>query len=45
MFYHAWPHGGVGAKRVMLLNEVVFTDGWPKVYDGSPSENEVPDPK
>lgn len=39
MFYHAWPHGGVGTKRLMLLDQVSFVGGWAKVHDGSPSEN------
>jgi beta-xylosidase len=44
MFYHAWPHGEIGTKRVMLLDEVTFVSGWPKVNDGFPSETAVPDP-
>lgn len=45
MFYHAWPHYAIGTKRVMLLDQVMFVDGWVKVNDGSPSESAMPDPK
>lgn len=45
MFYHAWPHGAIGTKRVMLLDTLTFADGWVKVHDGSPSESAMPDPK
>ena len=44
MFYHAWPHGGLNTKRLMLLDEVVFKNGWAVVNDGSPSESEKPNP-
>ena len=38
MFYHAWPNGKIGTKRVMLMDKVVFkNDGWPRVGDGAPS--------
>ena len=45
MFYHAWPHGAIGTKRLMLLDEVSFKGDWPTVNDGSPSETAQPDPK
>jgi arabinan endo-1,5-alpha-L-arabinosidase len=45
MFYHAWPHGAIGTKRLMLLDEVKFTGIWPTVNDGFPSETKIPDPK
>jgi hypothetical protein len=45
MIYHAWPHGAIGTKRVMLLDTVTFAGGWPKVNDGNPSESQMPDPK
>lgn len=37
MFYHAWPHGGLNTKRLMLLDEVKFVGGWATVNDGAPS--------
>lgn len=37
IFYHAWPHGAIGTKRLMLLDEVKFTGTWPTVNDGFPS--------
>jgi beta-xylosidase len=45
MIYHAWPRGGIGTKRLMLLDEVKFVGEWPVVHDGSPSENEMPNPR
>ncbi len=45
MFYHAWPRGKINTKRVMLLDQVKFVNGWPEVNDGSPSENTMPNPK
>ena len=45
MFYHAWPNGGIGTKRVMLMDEIIFEGGWAKVNDGFPSEGSKPDPK
>jgi len=45
MFYHAWPHGAIGTKRVMLLDKITFVGGWPKVGEGYPSEGQMPDPK
>jgi hypothetical protein len=44
MIYHAWPPNGIGAKRVILMDEVKFVNGWPTVFDGSPSETKQPDP-
>lgn len=35
--YHAWPHGAIGTKRVMLVDHLTFENGWPKVGDGSPT--------
>lgn len=40
--YHAWPHGQVGTKRVMLVDRLTFENGWPKVGDGSPTETAQP---
>ena len=37
MIYHAWPRNGLGTKRVMLMDELKFENGWPTVFDGSPS--------
>lgn len=45
MFYHAWPPGAIGTKRLMLLDEVIFEGVWPRVNDGSPSESAKPDPR
>ena len=44
MWYHAWPHGKIGTKRLMLADRVTFKNGWPMVNDGSPSETEQKDP-
>jgi len=43
MVYHAWPHGKIGTKRVIMLDQISWTsDKWP--YIGSPSENDKPIP-
>lgn len=40
--YHAWPNGQIGTKRLMLVDQLTWVNGWPKVIDGSPSETEQP---
>lgn len=36
MVYHAWPHGQIGTKRVIMLDQIKWTaDKWPSI--GSPS--------
>ncbi len=38
MVYHAWPHNKINTKRLMMLDEIKWSnDGWPIVNDGSPS--------
>ena len=47
--YHAWyatPSGEHDAARgrVVLVDEIGFEDGWPRIHDGTPSEGLVPWP-
>lgn len=37
MVYHAWPNGQVGTKRFLLVDKVIFENGWPKVANGFPT--------
>ena len=47
--YHAW-HAAPGGEhdgargRVILVDEITFADGWPRVHDGTPSEGLRPWP-
>lgn len=45
MIYHAWPHGGLNTKRVMLMDEVIFSSEWPSLKTSYPSESEQPNPQ
>jgi len=41
--YHAWHNNGSGQHdgsrgRVILVDEITFADGWPRIHDGTPSE-------
>lgn len=41
--YHAWRASGTGQHdpaggRNVLLDEITFADGWPRIHDGTPSE-------
>ena len=43
MLYHAWPHNQIGTKRLMMMDEVKWTnDYWP--FIGFPSEINTPIP-
>jgi hypothetical protein len=46
--YHAWHAAGDvhdGARgRVILVDEITFVDGWPRIHDGTPSEGLRPWP-
>lgn len=40
--YHAWPNAGNGqhngdAGRHILVDKIVWQDGWPTIHDGTPS--------
>jgi hypothetical protein len=36
--YHAWPYGEIGkTKRIMLVDKLIFQNGWPVIGDGYPS--------
>jgi hypothetical protein len=47
--YHAW-HATSGGQhdaargRVILVDEITFADGWPRIHDGTPSEGLRPWP-
>lgn len=36
--------GGEGVRRVLLLDRLVYSDGWPRVARGRPSRREMPGP-
>lgn len=47
--YHAWHANGSGQHdgargRNVLVDEVAFADGWPRIHDGTPSETLLPWP-
>jgi arabinan endo-1,5-alpha-L-arabinosidase len=44
MFYHAIDSGRRGEGRVMLMDKIVYKDGWPVVGKGIPSETKTPGP-
>ncbi|MBA3501043.1 MAG: family 43 glycosylhydrolase [Myxococcota bacterium] len=47
--YHAWRNNGGGGNdtekgRQILVDEIVWQDGWPRISDGTPSEGARPWP-
>jgi GH43 family beta-xylosidase len=47
--YHAWSNNGGGGNdtsrgRQILVDEITFADGWPRIHDGTPSEGLLPWP-
>lgn len=47
--YHAWRNAGGGQHqtatgRQILVDEISFVDGWPRIHDGTPSEGLMPWP-
>ncbi|HSC88302.1 MAG TPA: family 43 glycosylhydrolase [Polyangiaceae bacterium] len=47
--YHAWPSNGEGGRdaaagRHVLVDRIVFDNGWPKISDGTPSTTHQPWP-
>lgn len=47
--YHAWPNAGDGTQdgakgRHVLVDRVVWQDGWPRIHDGTPSRTQQPWP-
>ena len=44
VFYHAWVEGHPEYRRLLMLDKIVWNDGWPSISDGYPTyeSKEVP---